>query len=530
MRKIYLSLTLAAAATGIMPAAAQQLPNADFAKWVDCIPWTSNGNEKAQGTTPDDWTISNVIGIGGLGATSTGEKAEGIDGGNAVMVKNSPNSLLNTQTVPGYFTLGTTWSTSVMGAQNDGGTFGGIELATRPDGVHFAFKRSVAKGSEQTATVVAYLWKGTFTQAGVPGNIIMAGEPVAVDMVNRDRNILGMETAKGGEVTKSEGAALVAKVVRPIAEVADEWTNLTVPFEYESEEAPEMLNIIFAANDYFDAAKIDQGNTLTVAEPKLVYWSKLSAIEIGGEALAGFDDAVYTYHVAELPALDEVKYTVLGAAAEATAEEVDGEIVITVTNLDGTDEEGLAEHIYTITTREAEPAGEGVEYTGKLTVALAGNEITSEGGEDATILIIPTADDKATVLLPNLSLGDMGDLGEIKVENVATTTSADGTTTYAATVKDFPVMGGAITAETVEVSGTTANGTANLTINVTWNGLPIVCTFRGDVSAGISGVGADNSNAPVEYYDLRGVRVADPSAPGFYIRRQGSEVSKIIVR
>ena len=99
----------------------------------------------------------------------------------------------------------------------------------------------------------------------MPGNIIMAGEPVAVDMVNRDRNILGMETAKGGEVTKSEGAALVAKVVRPIAEVADEWTNLTVPFEYESEEAPEMLNIIFAANDYFDAAKIDQGNTLTVA-------------------------------------------------------------------------------------------------------------------------------------------------------------------------------------------------------------------------------------------------------------------------
>ncbi len=237
MRKITLT-TLAAAATGIMPAAAQQLPNADFAKWVDCIPWTSNGNEKAQGTTPDDWTISNVIGIGGLGATSTGEKAEGIDGGNAVMVKNSPNSLLNTQTVPGYFTLGTTWSTSVMGAQNDGGTFGGIELATRPDGVHFAFKRSVAEGSEQTATVVAYLWKGTFTQAGVPGNIIMAGEPVAVDMVNRDRNILGMETAKGGEVTKSEGAALVAKVVRPIAEVADEWTNLTVPFEYESEEAP----------------------------------------------------------------------------------------------------------------------------------------------------------------------------------------------------------------------------------------------------------------------------------------------------
>lgn len=39
----------------------------------------------------------------------------------------------------------------------------------------------------------------------------------------------------------------------------------------------------------------------------------------------------------------------------------------------------------------------------------------------------------------------------------------------------------------------------------------------------------DNSNAPVEYYNLQGVRVENP-ANGVYIRRQGSSVSKVLFR
>ncbi|MDD6890290.1 MAG: hypothetical protein PUD39_08525 [Bacteroidales bacterium] len=40
----------------------------------------------------------------------------------------------------------------------------------------------------------------------------------------------------------------------------------------------------------------------------------------------------------------------------------------------------------------------------------------------------------------------------------------------------------------------------------------------------------DNSNAPVEYFNLQGVRVANPSAGQLVIRRQGSEVTKTIIR
>ncbi len=47
-------------------------------------------------------------------------------------------------------------------------------------------------------------------------------------------------------------------------------------------------------------------------------------------------------------------------------------------------------------------------------------------------------------------------------------------------------------------------------------------------SDGVSDIAADD-NAPVEYYNLQGVRVENPAA-GLYIRRQGSKVSKVIVK
>lgn len=43
---------------------------------------------------------------------------------------------------------------------------------------------------------------------------------------------------------------------------------------------------------------------------------------------------------------------------------------------------------------------------------------------------------------------------------------------------------------------------------------------------GIEGVVVDDANAPVEYYNLQGVRVAEPTN-GLYIRRQGSKTAKI---
>lgn len=49
----------------------------------------------------------------------------------------------------------------------------------------------------------------------------------------------------------------------------------------------------------------------------------------------------------------------------------------------------------------------------------------------------------------------------------------------------------------------------------------------GEVSTGVAEI--EETNAPVEYYNLQGVKVANPER-GVYVRRQGSKVEKILVR
>ncbi|MDE6395814.1 MAG: hypothetical protein K2K84_00915, partial [Muribaculaceae bacterium] len=75
------------------------------------------------------------------------------------------------------------------------------------------------------------------------------------------------------------------------------------------------------------------------------------------------------------------------------------------------------------------------------------------------------------------------------------------------------------------------NGTAkSVSVTVPANGFAVFATTN---TAGVDDIvvdGVDN-DAPVEYFNLQGVKVdADSAAPGVYVRRQGSTTSKVIVR
>jgi hypothetical protein len=67
-----------------------------------------------------------------------------------------------------------------------------------------------------------------------------------------------------------------------------------------------------------------------------------------------------------------------------------------------------------------------------------------------------------------------------------------------------------------------ANPASKLTFTVTFDNDP--------KNAGVDNITVDNSNAPVEYYNLNGVRVANPTAPGLYVRRQGTSATKHLLR
>ncbi len=49
------------------------------------------------------------------------------------------------------------------------------------------------------------------------------------------------------------------------------------------------------------------------------------------------------------------------------------------------------------------------------------------------------------------------------------------------------------------------------------------------VFAGVEEITVDNENSPVEYFNLHGIRVNNPEN-GLYIRRQGTQVSKVVIK
>lgn len=347
MKKIYTLAIIAAMFSNAAIAQDEpQLPNADFeGNWATCKPWTSNGTTTEIGQNPENWTIANVAGmkiISSLqGTTQVGEKANGYNSASSVKVYNSPNPKKKDQIVPGYFTLGTTWSTTVgLGKESDGGTFGGIEFTGRPESVTFMYKRTHGtEAPEEQASVVAYLWKGTYKQENVPGCLVFTGTPTPVDMIDRDRNILNMSTAKGGEVTQK--GTLIAKINHAISGDAEEWTELTIPFEYVSDETPEKFNIIFCAGDYF-STNPGKDNALYIDNVKLNYpeptvvkidiYKGLLNVKMGSDEIANIEN--------QLIYMDEMsngKYTLRLENFGGTPEDPEGMGNIIVNNVTITD-------------------------------------------------------------------------------------------------------------------------------------------------------------------------------------------------
>ena len=276
------------------------LTNGTFdGEWVENKPWDSqNGYLVLEGkgfTQPEGWVVSNVSGINGLGATKVASEGTVADGNRSVVLTNTPNPFMASQIVPAYISLGTTWATANASAiikvtDADGGVFGGVAFKGRPDAIALKYKRShgTANAGER-ASVIAYTWRGTFTQENVPGNTSLS-KPVTTTMVDRDRNILGLATATGGNVTKSDDAALIAKAEAYIEGDVAEWTDLLVPFTYnesvEAGTAPEKLNVILSANDYFaDRSTIGKDNTLEVDSVRLLYYTTLRSLAVNGMPL-----------------------------------------------------------------------------------------------------------------------------------------------------------------------------------------------------------------------------------------------------
>lgn len=376
MKKQLLTLALLAVAgtAGAQTSTpASQVPNGNFeGSWSACKPWTGSGKTKEMNKQPEKWTVSNVIGYttSFRGATNVGEQQTPGRGekGNAIKIYNAPNSALSTKTVPGYMTLGTSWSTAnSLGLEADGGTFGGISFVNKPDALRFYYKRSHS-GTNTRSSVIAYLWNGSTSQEKVPSDIKTQTE---VTMLDRDVNILEKSYAKGGKVTNN--AKLIATIEHYITETPTEWTECIIPFEYvkkNAAETPAKFNIIFAASDYFNST-VTKGVTMYIDDVDLVYYHALSSATYDGQAIPGFDETTLSYDLSS-QVYDEKKFdcTVKGAGAEAikSYDEATGLLTVTV-NGNNISDDATSKTVYTFQFKK-------MDYTGVLsTLSVNGKNI-----------------------------------------------------------------------------------------------------------------------------------------------------------
>lgn len=545
MKKIFTSLFAATAVA--LTVGAQQLPNNGFEEaWVECVPWTSTGNTKAEGTTPTSWMVSNTIGTGGkspVGNTTIAENVAGYNSVNsvgAVKVENKEiNLFIVKKTIPGYFGLGTPWATSTSTGKNmAGGEFGGIAFAFRPDALQFMYQST---GSDQP-TVLAYTWNGKFVQKEVSGNIVVSGKPTKIDMVDRDRNVIGMEDApQGGEVT--EKGTLVALINTRLEATTKDWTQGNLEFTYSDAAAPEKINVVFAAGDYFSISPVKE-NTLTVDDVKLIYFSRLKSLKVNGVDVPEFAPNTYEYNVdAEMPAdASAIAAECMGnsgsAKAEVALDAANNKATVTVTNsnVGGTDVDGEESHVYTLNFKPAQQEENILIYNGILKIEMDGEDI-SNGGIESPLQLIPNADyTECNLLLPEKALGD--GFGDIKVDNVKMTKNG-GITDFNGFVKGLTLMGGVIVADAVVTGTCDAEGNIDLLIDVTWDNqgipTPIKVTFNGKgkpiPTSAVEAIESDDVNAPAEYFTIQGYKVnGNNLANGFYIVRKGNKVSKIYVK
>ena len=323
-------LTLFLLAAAIQTVGAQQLPNTTFdAAWVNCFPWEAgNYASSARGTQPEGWCISNVS---QSALPIVGEEVTpGANGsGKAVKLMNVSASI-GSNNAPGYITLGTAWATAetkMTSVQNaDGGVFGGIAFSHHPDAVRFTYKCDRDYG-EENMSVVAYLWKGTWTQKDVPSNTAVGvfswGNATKVTMTDRIHNILGKDCLTGGEISKSDDAALIASAEYFSSAAQNEWTTKEIPLNYGAfAKKPvnvEKLNIVIASNGLFDDRNlIKSGNSVTIDDVELVYYHALSSLSFEGATL-NFSENTTNYYLSSVE-YDEAKlaYTIKGQAATAT--------------------------------------------------------------------------------------------------------------------------------------------------------------------------------------------------------------------
>ena len=215
---------------------------------------------------------------------------------------------------------------------------------------------------DEKITLLAYLWKGTWKQADVPSNtavgVFSYGTATKADIEDRDINILETdesimkkvaagETRLGGTITHTEDAELIAVLEDYKTGTVSDWTTWTAEFNYKSDSDPAKINIVISTTDFFGGrSAVKSGNTLTIDDIKLLYYSELASATYDGDAItfSGTAATIDEYY-------DESKLEITsnghGATVETNMDEANQLLTITIKG-ENISEDASNYHTYTI--------------------------------------------------------------------------------------------------------------------------------------------------------------------------------------
>lgn len=338
-----------------------------FEAWEDCQVWDGVKQEPAVvGKQPQGWTASNVSQMGVPGEFVTLDIA-GRNGSAPKITNKFVGAMGIGANAPAFISLGKMWVfPDVMGMiasmqpddfpdakdLSDGGVVGGTAFTSRPDSLTVYYKRTLGEEKpNEPAKVLIYLWKGSFKSKIIvdhPMTEDQSGflEPVYEDTIDQDRVVLGREKPEGGD------GVLIGSAEYTIEGACDEWTRLSIPITYLTEDTPEKMNVVFSAGNYWVRSEIGADNTLWVDDAALVYNAQLKSLTLGGTSIAGFASDVYNYSLPYADASKELKAVAFGKNAEVSItdkENTASKVVKEITVTDNTTQDATKTYVYTIT-------------------------------------------------------------------------------------------------------------------------------------------------------------------------------------
>jgi hypothetical protein len=186
-----------------------------------------------------------------------------------------------------------------------------------------------------------------------------------------------------------------------------------------------------------------------------------------------------------------------------------------------------------VVVEEEKKEGVTIEYPGYLNGSVYDAEsdvwVPFAENESKTVSITEYGDGTCDFLLPNFSLPSLNFvLGDILLEDVSVVKDAEGTSIYSGFADDMSFWSGQIIADVTLTGTISAEGIMSMTIDVMWEGIPIRGTITTNEVDGVEAVVVDE-NAPTIYYNLQGVKVANPEN-GVFIKVQGNKASKVLVK